>query len=145
MSISPEFYHQLFCTKVFYGDFLYLQFGAKAVCKMLVQLTTARDVWASLNVTTLISAVTTAMTMTTTATVTATRVKSQRTKRRNAFSIFGKSSPLSAESSRSHFSVTSTTNTGSRLAAIPSVWPSLRQFPMPYLLFWVTSDFRCQF
>ena len=50
-SISPTFYAQLFCTKVFSAAFLYLQFGfvfvwrknigAKAARKMLVKLTPA--------------------------------------------------------------------------------------------------------
>jgi len=45
----PKFYKQFFCTKVFCADFIYLQFGfviflqknigAKAHCKMLVELT----------------------------------------------------------------------------------------------------------
>jgi len=50
VSISPIFYEQLFCTEVFCTAFLLIQFGfvifwqknvgAKAVCKMLVKLTT---------------------------------------------------------------------------------------------------------
>jgi hypothetical protein len=49
MSISPVFYEQLFCVKVFCAPFMYLQFGfvifwrndfgAKAAHKMLVKLT----------------------------------------------------------------------------------------------------------
>ena len=50
VSISPTFYEQLFCTKVFWAAFLYLhcrfvifwckEIGAKAARKMLVKLTT---------------------------------------------------------------------------------------------------------
>ena len=53
VSISPTFYEQLFCTKVFFAAFLYLQFGfvifwqkeigAKDVHKILVKLTTSVD------------------------------------------------------------------------------------------------------
>jgi len=49
VSISPTFYAQLFCTKVFRAAFLYLwlrfvlfwrkEIGTKAACKMLVKLT----------------------------------------------------------------------------------------------------------
>jgi hypothetical protein len=50
VSVSPTFYEQLFSTKVFCAAFQHLQFGfvifwkknigAKAPCKMLVELTT---------------------------------------------------------------------------------------------------------
>ncbi len=55
MSISPTFYEQIFSVKVFCEAFFYLKFGfvnfwqknigAKAACKMLVQLTTGPLPW----------------------------------------------------------------------------------------------------
>ncbi len=54
VSISPIFYEQLFCTKVFCATFFYLQCGfetfvqkivrAKAACKMLIKLATGGDI-----------------------------------------------------------------------------------------------------
>jgi hypothetical protein len=56
VSISPIFYEQLFCTKVFFTAFMCLQFGfvifwqkdfgTKAAHKMLVKLTPGSRNWA---------------------------------------------------------------------------------------------------
>jgi hypothetical protein len=55
VSISPIFYEQLFCTKVFLRSFVCLQFefvtfgrkdfGAKAALKMLVKLTPSQQIF----------------------------------------------------------------------------------------------------
>jgi hypothetical protein len=54
VSISPTFYKQLFCVKVFYAAFLYLQnglviflqknVGAKAARKILMKLTKRQNI-----------------------------------------------------------------------------------------------------